>query len=75
MYMPGATVFHRKLTYLQGSEHDHLVVSSANLTLAGHGKNLEVLDVSGGAKAPLNGGARLSKSVNNRGPLWPAVVG
>jgi hypothetical protein len=42
--MPGATVFHRKLTYLQGAEHDHLVVSSANLTLAGHGKNLEVLD-------------------------------
>jgi hypothetical protein len=31
--------------------------------------------VSGGVKAPLDGGARLSKSVNNRERLWPAVVG
>jgi len=44
VYMDGTAVFHPKLVYLQGEELDHLVVSSANLTLAGHGKNLEVLD-------------------------------
>ncbi|MFL9977346.1 phospholipase D-like domain-containing protein [Paraburkholderia graminis] len=42
--MQGSAVFHPKLVYMQGIEHDHLVVSSANLTLAGHGKNLEVID-------------------------------
>ena len=40
VYMDGTAVFHPKLAYLQGAEHDQLVVSSANLMLAGYGKNL-----------------------------------
>ncbi|MFS2106130.1 hypothetical protein [Ralstonia sp. Ralssp135] len=52
VYMNGTAVFHPKLVYLQGSEHDHLVVSSANLTLAGHGKNLEVLDAVSSYREP-----------------------
>ena len=52
VYMDGTGVFHPKLAYLQGAEHDQLVVSSANLTLAGHGKNLEVIDAVGSHKEP-----------------------
>jgi hypothetical protein len=52
VHMPGTTVFHPKLTYLQGAEHDHLVVSSAKLTLAGHGKNLEMLDAVSSYREP-----------------------
>lgn len=45
VYMEKTTVFHPKLVYLEGHDDaDRLVVSSANLTLSGHGKNLEVLD-------------------------------
>lgn len=45
VYMNGTTVFHPKLAYLEGWEDlDHLVVSSANLTMSGHGRNLEVID-------------------------------
>lgn len=42
--MEGGAVFHPKLVYMQGDSYDNLVVSSGNLTLAGYGKNLEVLD-------------------------------
>ncbi|MCS3390366.1 hypothetical protein [Burkholderia thailandensis] len=42
--MPGKAVFHPKLVYMRGDTHDHLVVSSGNLTLGGFGKNLEVVD-------------------------------
>ncbi|WP_176081833.1 hypothetical protein [Paraburkholderia tropica] len=42
--MQGSAVFHPKLVYLQGDAYDSLVVGSGNLTLAGYGKNLEVLD-------------------------------
>lgn len=52
VYMTGTTVFHPKLVYLEGMQEDTLVVSSANLTLAGHGKNLEVLDAVGSHKEP-----------------------
>ena len=45
VYMESTTVFHPKLAYLEGWEDlDHLVVSSANLTMSGHGRNLEVID-------------------------------
>ncbi|MGA4196587.1 hypothetical protein ACI2VG_05820 [Ralstonia nicotianae] len=45
VYMAKTTVFHPKLVYIEGHDDaDRLVVSSANLTLSGHGKNLEVLD-------------------------------
>ena len=45
VYMAKTTVFHPKLVYLEGHDDaDRLIVSSANLTLSGHGKNLEVLD-------------------------------
>lgn len=45
VYMAKTTVFHPKLVYLEGSDDvDRLVVSSANLTLSGHGKNFEVID-------------------------------
>ncbi len=45
VYMAKTTVFHPKLVYLEGADDvDQLVVSSANLTLSGHGKNFEVLD-------------------------------
>lgn len=50
--MDGSAVFHPKLAYLEGVEHDHLVVSSANLTLAGHGKNLEVIDAVSSYREP-----------------------
>jgi len=52
VYMAGTKVFHPKLVYLQGREHDHLVIGSANLTLAGHGKNLEVLDAVSSYREP-----------------------
>lgn len=52
VYMAGTTVFHPKLAYLEGAQEDTLVVSSANLTLAGHGRNLEVLDAVGSRKEP-----------------------
>ncbi|WP_455279044.1 hypothetical protein [Cupriavidus necator] len=52
VYMAGTTVFHPKLAYLESPHEDTLVVSSANLTLAGHGKNLEVLDAVGSRKEP-----------------------
>lgn len=42
--MSGKAVFHPKLVYMMGDTHDHLVVSSGNLTLGGFGKNLEVVD-------------------------------
>ncbi len=45
VYMEKTSVFHPKLAYLEGWEDvDHLVVASANLTLSGHGRNLEVID-------------------------------
>ncbi|MCC6143969.1 MAG: hypothetical protein IT368_09195 [Candidatus Hydrogenedentes bacterium] len=45
VYMERTTVFHPKLAYLEGWEDlDHLVVASANLTMSGHGRNLEVID-------------------------------
>ncbi|MCS6507272.1 hypothetical protein NX907_16845 [Burkholderia thailandensis] len=45
VYMEKTTVFHPKLAYLEGWEDlDHLVVASANLTMSGHGRNLEVID-------------------------------
>lgn len=44
VYLAGTSVFHPKLSYLETEHHDCLVVSSANLTLAGHGKNLEIID-------------------------------
>ncbi|MCO4861245.1 hypothetical protein MKD38_06150 [Cupriavidus sp. WGlv3] len=45
VYMEKSTVFHPKLAYLEGWEDlDHLVVASANLTMSGHGRNLEVID-------------------------------
>lgn len=45
VYMEKASVFHPKLAYLEGWEDlDHLVVSSANLTMSGYGRNLEVID-------------------------------
>lgn len=45
VYMEKTTVFHPKLAYLEGwEERDHLVVTSANLTMSGHGRNLEVID-------------------------------
>ncbi|AUT67043.1 hypothetical protein [Paraburkholderia hospita] len=50
--MEGSAVFHPKLVYLEGFEHDNLVVSSANLTLAGHGKNLEVVDAVSSYREP-----------------------
>jgi len=50
--MQGAAVFHPKLVYMRGDAYDSLVVSSANLTLAGHGKNLEVLDAVSSKEEP-----------------------
>ncbi|MGF6379827.1 hypothetical protein OKW31_002740 [Paraburkholderia atlantica] len=50
--METSAVFHPKLVYMEGGEHDHLVVSSANLTLAGHGKNLEVIDAVSSYREP-----------------------
>lgn len=45
VYMEKTTVFHPKLAYLEGWDgSDHLVVTSANLTMSGHGRNLEVID-------------------------------
>ena len=44
VFMPGTTVFHPKLAYFEGKDSDSLVIGSANLTLSGHGRNLEVLD-------------------------------
>ena len=44
VFMAGTTVFHPKLAYFEGEESDSLVIGSANLTLSGHGRNLEVLD-------------------------------
>ena len=45
VYMERSTVFHPKLAYLEGWEDlDHFVVASANLTMSGHGRNLEVID-------------------------------
>lgn len=44
IYFAGTAVFHPKLSYFETEHNDCLVVSSANLTLAGHGKNLEVID-------------------------------
>ena len=45
VYLERTTVFHPKLAYLEGWEDlDHLVVASANLTMSGHGRNLEVID-------------------------------
>lgn len=53
VYMEKTTVFHPKLVYLEGYDNaDRLVVSSANLTLSGHGKNLEVLDAISAADEP-----------------------
>ncbi|WP_321910229.1 phospholipase D-like domain-containing protein [Paraburkholderia sp. J11-2] len=53
VYMARTTVFHPKLVYLDGfDDADRLVVSSANLTLSGHGKNLEVLDAISAAEEP-----------------------
>lgn len=52
IYLEKTHVFHPKVTYLQGADgEDHLLVSSANLTFSGHGRNLEVLDsVSSGSE-------------------------
>lgn len=45
VYMERTTVFHPKIAYLEGWEDlDHLVVTSANLTMSGHGRNLEIID-------------------------------
>jgi hypothetical protein len=45
VYMGKTTVFHPKVVYLEGWEDlDHFVVASANLTMSGHGRNLEVID-------------------------------
>ena len=45
VYMEKTTVFHPKVAYLEGWEElDHFVVTSANLTMSGHGRNLEVID-------------------------------
>lgn len=45
VYMEKTTVFHPKLAYLEGwDDLDHLVVASSNLTMSGHGRNLEVID-------------------------------
>ncbi len=52
VYLDGTAMFHPKVVYLQGEENDHIVVSSANLTLAGHGKNLEVLDTVSSYREP-----------------------
>jgi hypothetical protein len=53
VYMARTSVFHPKLVYLEGhDEVDRLVVSSANLTLSGHGKNLEVLDAISAPEEP-----------------------
>lgn len=53
VYMAKTTVFHPKLVYLEGHDDaDRLIVSSANLTLSGHGKNLEVLDAISAASEP-----------------------
>lgn len=53
VYMEKATVFHPKLAYLEGWEDmDHLVVASANLTMSGHGRNLEVIDALNSDKEP-----------------------
>ncbi|MDO3523966.1 hypothetical protein [Ralstonia pseudosolanacearum] len=68
VYMDGTAVFHSKVVYLQGEENDHLVVSSANLTLAGHGKNLEVLDAVSSYREPAVFGefAGFLESLTNR---------
>lgn len=50
--MKGATFFHPKVAYFEGETHDVLFVSSANLTLSGHGKNLEVHDAIGSDVEP-----------------------
>ncbi|MCX5538112.1 hypothetical protein M3A49_01135 [Paraburkholderia sp. CNPSo 3076] len=50
--MQGSAVFHPKLAYLQGDAYDSLVVGSGNLTLAGYGKNLEVLDAVSSQTSP-----------------------
>lgn len=52
VYMSGTNVFHPKLAYFEGKSKDALVVGSANLTLAGHGKNLEVLDAVDSSEEP-----------------------
>lgn len=44
VFMAKTSVFHPKLAYLETEHVDSLVISSANLTLQGHGRNLEVLD-------------------------------
>ncbi|WP_429314930.1 hypothetical protein [Paraburkholderia sp. GAS448] len=50
--MEGSAVFHPKLVYMEDGQHDHLMVSSANLTLSGHGKNLEVVDAVSSYREP-----------------------
>lgn len=53
VYMGKTTVFHPKLVYLEGWEDlDHFVVASANLTMSGHGRNLEVIDALRSDKEP-----------------------
>ena len=45
VFIEKTAVFHPKLAYFEGWEDlDHLVVASANLTMSGHGRNLEVID-------------------------------
>lgn len=49
----GAGIFHPKIAYLESDQGDVFVVGSANLTVRGQGRALEVIDVVSASSQPL----------------------